>query len=80
MASRIALLEGGSRMFRRMVYTGFRFMTVAASGLVLATTCSSAEIREAVLAGVEVATDRWLESAEDDDVSFSDWLSSELDD
>jgi len=68
-------------MLKRMMCRGWRVLAVAGSGTVLATTCSSTEIRQAVLAGVEVAADQLLNRAdEDDDVSFGDWLSDELND
>lgn len=69
-------------MLKRMASYGFRaFVASAGSGLLLAGSCSSAEVKQAVLAGVEVAANDLLNNAqEDDDISFGDWLSSELED
>ncbi len=52
-------------------------LVVAASGTVLASSCSTSEVK-AILAGVEVVTDQ-LENSQNDGISFGDWLSSELD-
>ena len=49
---------------------------VAGAGTVLETSCSTDQVR-AILAGVEVATNQ-LDQINNDNISFSDWLSSEL--
>ncbi len=59
---------------------GWKWLSATSSGLVFAAACSSTEVRQAVLAGVEVAADQLLNNSEDDDVSFGDWLSDELND
>ena len=50
-------------------------LVVAAGGTVLASSCSTSEVK-AVLAGVELVTDQL--SNGDGDLNFGDWLSSEL--
>ena len=67
-------------MLRRTVLGGWRAFAAVGSGVVLAGSCSSAEVRQAVLAGVELAANQLLDGAGDDDISFGDWLSSELND
>ena len=53
-------------------------LVLAAGGTVLASSCSTDQVK-AILAGVEVATNQ-LDQARNDDISFGDWLASELDD
>lgn len=52
-------------------------LVVAAGGTVLASSCSTSEVRT-VLAGVEAVTNE-IDRARNDNISFSEWLSSELD-
>ena len=66
-------------MFRHVLYgIGRVGLVVAAGGTVLASSCSTSDVK-AILAGVEVATNV-LDRGHNNDISFSDWLSSELDD
>ena len=51
-------------------------IVVAAAGTVLETACSTDQVK-AVLAGVEVTTNQ-LEQTQNDNISFGDWLASEL--
>jgi hypothetical protein len=53
-------------------------LVLAVGGTVLASSCSTSEVK-AILAGVEVATNQ-LDQARNDNISFGDWLASELDD
>ena len=59
---------------------GWGGLIVASSGVLLAGSCSSTEVKQAVMAGVEVAANQLLTSSPQDDISFGDWLSSELND
>ncbi|MEK6799096.1 MAG: hypothetical protein AABZ12_09045 [Planctomycetota bacterium] len=52
-------------------------LALAAGGICLGSSCSQQEI-SAILTGVQVVADQL--SQEDDDIKFSDWLSSELED
>jgi len=47
-----------------------------AAGSVLATTCTSDQVK-AVVTGIQVVTSQLNQ---DDDISFGDWLASEIDD
>ena len=49
---------------------------LSAAGTMLETSCSTDQVR-AILAGVEVATNQ-LDQAQNDNISFGDWLASEL--
>lgn len=53
-------------------------LVVAAGGTVLASSCSTSDVK-AILAGVELVTNQ-LDNFQNDNISFGDWLSSELDD
>ncbi len=66
-------------MKTRLLTVSRRTWALAAAGLAgtaFGTSCTTAEIN-AFLAGVQVVTDQLTE---DDDISFGDWLSSELND
>jgi hypothetical protein len=52
---------------------------LAASGIALGSTCSSAEL-QAVVAGIEAAARSLDGNAHDDDLTFGEWLLEELDD
>ena len=63
--------------FKRVLGGAWRTaILVAGAGTVLETSCSTDQVR-AILAGVEVATNQ-LDQIHNDNISFSDWLSSEL--
>ena len=64
--------------FKRVVCGTWRTaFLVAAAGTLLESSCSTAEVK-AILTGIEVATNQ-LNQAENDNISFGDWLASELD-
>jgi len=48
-------------------------------GAVWAAGCSNEEVQLAVLAGVQTAADQLADGSNNDDVSFLDWVNSELD-
>ena len=50
---------------------------ICGAGVVLAGSCSAAEVN-AIIDGIEVAT-QGLDEANQDEVTFTDWLESELD-
>ena len=52
-------------------------LAIAAAGTMFEGSCSSAEVK-AILDGVQVAADG-LDQANNDNVSFTDWLDSQLD-
>ncbi|MFH1109006.1 MAG: hypothetical protein V1790_07415 [Planctomycetota bacterium] len=63
---------------RRVVHETWRAaILLSAAGTMLEASCSTDQVR-AVLAGVEVATNQ-LDQAQNDNISFGDWLASELD-
>ena len=63
---------------RRVVNGTWRAaILLSAAGTMLETNCSTDQVR-AILAGVEVATNQ-LDQAQNDNISFGDWLASELD-
>ena len=63
---------------RRVVNRTWRAaILLSAAGTMLETNCSADQVR-AILAGVEVATNE-LDQAQNDNISFGDWLASELD-
>ncbi len=64
----------------RWIKQGGRGLFVATSGTLLAGSCSSTEVKQAVMAGVEVAANQLINSSPQDDINFGDWLSSELSD
>lgn len=53
---------------------------LACGGALFAGSCTSEELQSAILAGVETATDQLANASEDDEISFLDWINSELDD
>ena len=53
-------------------------LVVAAGGTALASSCSTSEVRS-VLSGIQAVTVE-IDEANNQDISFSDWLASELDD
>ena len=55
-------------------------LAVVGGGAVLASSCTSAEFQAAVLAGVNAATDSLVNSTQDNDISFLDWVESEFND
>lgn len=68
-------------MIRRNGSMAVRGLTaMLGGGAVLASSCSSEEFQAAVLAGVNAATDSLVDSTNDNDISFLDWVESELDD
>ena len=63
---------------RRVVNGTWRAaILLSAAGTMLEASCSTDQVR-AILAGVEVATNQ-LDQAQNDSISFGDWLASELD-
>ena len=63
---------------RRVVHETWRAaILLSAAGTMLEASCSTDQVR-AILAGVEVATNQ-LDQAQNDNISFGDWLASELD-
>jgi hypothetical protein len=68
-------------MQRRMLFGAVRGLVAAAGGgAVLASSCTSSAVQTAVLAGVNAATDSLVNSSQDNDVSFLDWVESEFND
>lgn len=77
---RIVVVKEKSEMkkVRQMVGGMWRVgLVVAAGGTVLASSCSTSEVK-AILAGVTDITNQ-LDNSQNDNISFGDWLSSELD-
>ena len=65
------------RTFKRVVGGTWRAaVLLTAAGTVLETSCSTDQVK-AVLAGVEVVTNQ-LDQAQNQDITFGDWLASEL--
>jgi len=68
----------GMITFKRVVGGTWRAaILLSAAGTMLEASCSTDQVR-AILAGVEVATNQ-LDQAQNDNISFGDWLASELD-
>lgn len=49
-------------------------------GAVLASSCTDAQFQAAVLAGVNAATDSLVDSTQDNEITFLDWVHSEFND
>jgi len=68
-------------MQRRIVSNVMRgLFAVLGGGAVLASSCTDAEFQAAVLAGVNAATDSLVNSTQDNEVTFLDWVHSEFND
>lgn len=68
-------------MQRRIVSNAVRgLLAVLGGGGVLASSCTNSEFQGAVLAGVNAATDSLINSTQDNEVTFLDWVESEFND
>ena len=77
---RIVVVKEKSEMnkLRQMVGGMWRAgLVVAAGGTVLASSCSTSEVRTILTSVTDIANQ--LDHSQNDDISFGDWLSSELD-
>ncbi len=54
-------------------------VALTAAGVLLGTSCSSSEL-QAVVAGLEAVAHSFDDNARDNDITFGEWLLSELDD
>lgn len=63
---------------QRIVRSALRIMVaLGGGGLMFAEACTSEQVQQAIVAGLDTATNQLL-NPPDDDISFGDWLASEL--
>ncbi len=68
-------------MQRRIFSNAMRgLLAVVGGGAVLASSCTDAEFQAAVLAGVNAATDSLVDSTQNNEITFLDWVHSEFND
>ena len=65
-----------TRMGRKLVSTA---IACSSGGLLLATSCSASDV-QAIVTGIEAATQVLVNNNHSDDITFGEWLLSEIND
>lgn len=78
---RVAWFTEDVVMRRRNLSKAIRgLLAVLCGGAIVASSCTNSEFQAAVLAGVNAATDSLVNSSQDNEITFLDWVNSEFND